>query len=161
MTGLSEKYGLSEVEAVDVRVARRSPLKDATVLAICNSTAEQRLEYAIKRIADMQEVWTVWEGDKLPEFEGEQGYVVWCWPDREFAERAHSSTLTDPQIVPIPINDFLDEVLSASNCDVGVFPMDITSRMRVMTPDDFAAAIGNESARYVKPTNMQTLRKVL
>ena len=145
----SVKYGLDNIDDVETRIARRSPMAEQKFDALMKADPDQREKYFYNQCADHQEVWIVWDDDILPIYNGERGELINVWPDQEFAKKCHFPSVKNPKVTPIPLNDFMDKFLQKEpNVELSIFPIGPNSLTKVIQIESFAITLSNELARY-------------
>lgn len=155
----SEKYGFKNVLSQPVRVEHRRDISEKEYLGVVSSAAEQRKKYTLNEIADHCEIWTAWDGDELPTFESSLNDVIDIWPHRLFAERLSAPNEGDWRMVPIPIDEFIDELLFSDDraIDVALLPIGTNSEVIMMTREGFATELAQEWSRIYGPIPKQLI----
>jgi len=146
----SEQYGITQVSNFDVRASNRRRLSAAEVSALSKASSIERQKYTINSIAFHEELWTIWDGNELPLFESTANDVLHIWPHQQFAEQFASPTIADPRSVPIPLDDFLDEILLLENgdpTDVAYFPIGTGKEAIFGSSSEFASLVSIEWRR--------------
>jgi len=137
----SQEIGLSPVLDVEERIRQRRKLSDKEVEGVVCSDPEKRRKYFFSKIVDSHEIWTVWDSDELPTFTSSRNDLIYVWPAKEFADAYNSKSISNPRSVPIPIDDFIDEILYSEEgkreLDVGIFPVNGCELFIAMGRDDF------------------------
>ena len=147
----SVKYGISGIDDVETRISNREVLSEEKFQALINASADAREKYFFNQVALKQEVWMLFDDEIFPIYNGEQTELINVWPDKEFAEECHMPSVVSPRAVPIPIDDFLDEILQPEPLiELSIFPVGVNSPTKVGSIDYFATTISNEIARYQK-----------
>ena len=135
---------------VEARIERRKEISNNLVSRFLDVEAEKRGKYFFNEVADHQEVWTVWDGEVLPEYETSIGkWAINCWPHRAFAREFHSKTIKDPQFVPIPIDAFIDDVIKPNidTLELMIFPVAVNHTALCMEPNAFISRLLEEYNR--------------
>lgn len=146
----SKKANIINVMDVETRTKRRKSLSDPQIDSLVTASPETRQKYLIDQIADNHELWVVFDGQELPTFESSQNDVVHVWPNREFASLFRSKTIANPEVVPIPIDDWIDDVLYAPNLepvDIAYFPVGLGKPVVMSDQDEFLRLVSSEWIR--------------
>ena len=118
-----EDLGLGLVRSLDDRIKRRQELPVNEADSVLKGSANTRYEYFFNAVSKGQEIWTIWDGEHMAEY-GEDPAWIPVFPTRQFCELV-SINEKDVSFVPIPIDDFVNEIvpyLSANNIVVLIFP---------------------------------------
>ena len=152
---LSEQYKITNIDDVETRIARRKNMSSVKADAIMKADADKREKYFFNQVADMQEVWTVWDDDVIPIYMGEKAENIRVWPDEIFAKNCHFESIDNPVITPIPIDDFLDKILqNEPGVELAIFPLRNEGLCKISPLDYFATRLSNEIARYQLPPQL-------
>jgi Protein of unknown function (DUF2750) len=150
VANLSDELGLSPILDVETRIARRTPISQEEFNGLSRANAQQRQEYLINEIVNSHELWTVFDGDELPAFSSSQNDVLHIWPSKEFALRYFSPTISNPHATPIPINDWVDQILFGSqsrNLDLACFPVGTGKIVNMASRETFIELVMNQWRR--------------
>lgn len=136
------ELGFPETLDVETRIARRQSLSDEFVKSICASNATDRYEYAIETICTNQELWTVWIDDRGLMVWGSEnmGFTTNIFPNIEFAKVFLRHSRPTPEFIPVPIDDFIDELgprLLQQSCNVALFDVPNSNSSIVLSVNDF------------------------
>lgn len=96
-----------------------SKMEFESVIAL---NAEARYKYFIKRVADSQTAWSLWDGKRwyvYTSLEGRQFFPL--WPAKEYGDACAEGTSEKATARPIRVDRLIDEFLPAMVAD-GVFP---------------------------------------
>jgi len=140
--GYARDLGLFPIAELETRIQERINLREEEIKSVSSKINSVMDKYFFRKIVDHHEIWTVWDGGELPVFEGEGGTYFCVWPSREYAELFQGKTIIDPKYVPIPIDDFVDEILFRNGKvldseDIGIFPVGDHQPFSVMSSEAF------------------------
>ena len=147
----SSILGFSNILSSTMRKSNRKCLPSDIVHHMVQSDFDSRAKYFFNEVAEHQEIWTIWDDGVLPEYYTQEGtLVIYCWPHEQFARNFYSSVLSDPIAVPIPINDWVDDILLSlpEKCHLGVFPIN-NNPMLVMDQSEFVEKLFFQYHRIV------------
>jgi Protein of unknown function (DUF2750) len=96
---------------VEVRILNRKFLSNEEINGVISAGADKRKKYFFSKIVSSHELWTVFDGSKLPTFKTSKNDSLQVWPEKQFAEMFFDKTISQPKVVPIPINDWIDLIL--------------------------------------------------
>ena len=118
--------------------------------AVLKLDAAQRYSYFVKRVADWEAAWGLWEdgwalvgGD-----DGRTGFPL--WPAREYAWACAAGEWAGYRPGQIAIGDLVGEVLSRLQAEgvlVGVFPTP-TGKGMLVEPNELGSSLRAECERY-------------
>jgi len=124
------------------------PKQIESVLAL---EGPKRYEHFIKRVADSQRVWGLYnDGWALAEANEDGVRVFPLWPDEDYAEMCAKDEWSEFEPKPIPLDEFLDEVLPGMEEDriiPGVFWKPDGNAV-TPTPAQLAAHLQEELEEY-------------
>lgn len=141
------RFDLSE------RMKRRSELSKEILGEIYSKTHIEREKYFFNEVVNYEEVWTLWDGEELPEFQTEEGsWVLHVWPHKQFVQIYDAPSIASPQIIPIPIDAWVNDILfnSADDISVSVFPSN-SIPVSVMRKEEFIERIYSEFVKVNIP----------
>jgi Protein of unknown function (DUF2750) len=96
---------------VEIRISNRKNLSDKQINGLISANSDKRKKYFFSEIVSNHELWTVFDGQKLPTFKTSKNDALQVWPYKEFAEIFFDKSILHPKIVPIPIDDWIDLIL--------------------------------------------------
>jgi len=151
----SEEYKIVPQLSLEERISRRSELTLEKTEALLNADFDDKEKYFFNEVSNNEEVWTLWESGQLMEFSlANNVWGVCAWPNEVFVRKfAITLGLESYDVVPIPINDFLDEVIFNQNpaSDVIIFPIEVNAKSNVCSAEVFAEKLSNTSRRMIPP----------
>lgn len=158
MPNISFELGICPVATIESRLAKRKNLSEDKCKRLISFSPQRRQNYTIRTIVEHQEVWTRWEGDELPMFESSQNAIVHIWPHQELASQFNDDKLESPKCVPIPLNDWIDEILFVddSKMDVGYFPIDMKKPVMMSSKEEFLYLLLDEWEYKYSLSNAKT-----
>ena len=153
----SEIYNILQTLDTDTRISRRKKLSKDKIDGLLNTPPEKRSAYSYSQIAESEEIWTLWEPKGLTEFSIKNEAAIFVWPHEEFVinfSKQLSQNL-DYKTIPIPMNDFIDEILfyKASEYLLGIFPTVPNEKAIIHSPEEFLMSLKHEISRY-NPDNL-------
>lgn len=84
--------------------------------------AEARYKYFVKRVADSQTAWSLWDGEKWVVYASSEGRQFFpLWPAKEYGDACAKSVSENAASHPIKVDRLIDEFLPAMVSD-GVLP---------------------------------------
>lgn len=112
----SSEVGFDSVPDVENRLAMRKVASNEFISAMKKMSAESRYMFFTRETAWRQEVWTLWDGNELPEMKYDDGWTVPVWTHRELALESSNNpswleVFSAPKAVPIPIDHWIDKFL--------------------------------------------------
>ena len=113
----SKRLGITSKLTVDERIKAREDFDLAGVKSFFQTTVEDRSRLTYKIFSMKEEVWTAWDSEGLYEFYCEDEKVaVPVWPFESIARfgLTRAFDVSAINFVPIPLDDFIDEVVFAS-----------------------------------------------
>lgn len=124
-------------------------VSEKEVAAVTSLPGARRYEYFIKKVADQNQVWALWQGSWATGVTDEGTITFPVWPAREYAERCRTGDWAAFESRSIPLSDFLNELLPQLTSDglrVSVF--DTPSEEAVFVDhDQFLADVRAELAK--------------
>lgn len=117
---------------------------------VINSSAEERYSYFIRKVADFEEVWGLYnEGWAMLEDNKEQNIIPF-WPEEAFAQLCAEGVWESYQPKPIELNNFIEKWLPGMEKDgksAGIF-YNPEGKGIVVQPDKLLGAIQEELEQY-------------
>ena len=128
----------------------RLVVSDKEMKAVLGLDAAKRHSYFIKRVADWEAAWGLWDDGwaLVGDDEGRTGFPL--WPAREFAEACAAEEWAAYRPERIALADLTGELLVSLREDgvlVGVFPTP-SSKGMLVEPSELAASLLTECQQY-------------
>ncbi len=111
----------------------------------------RRYEYFVKRVADREEVWSLWNDGWLLAGDDQGNEIVPVWPHPTFAEACALEEWADSQPRAVEISAWLERWLPGMARDgrlVAVFPTPTVRSGVVVPPERFRDDLLEELSRY-------------
>ena len=123
---------------------------EGEIHAILQLDGPQRFAHFVKRVADEEKAWGLWNDGwaLMANVDGAQVFPL--WPASEYAALHRTGEWADYEPREISLEDLLEELipkLGKSGVLPGVFPTP-TGRGVTPTPQEFAAALRSELEKY-------------
>lgn len=147
MIAYSSRFGIYPIFDVETRIKRRIDPSIEMMDGFSKASALKRQKHTLEMIVTHQEVWTVWDGNQLPTYETEGNPAMDIWPYKKAAELFHRQDVCNPQFVPIPLDDWINEILFTNNTDpvdISYFPSGNKKQVMVSDKDEFLRLVQNE-----------------
>jgi hypothetical protein len=125
--------GLPDVEenGPPMRITRKE------VEAVIKLPGEKRYSYFVKKIADQNQVWGLWNEGWAMGITDEGTPTIPLWPAKEYAELCRYGDWVCFQPTPIPLHEFMDEMLpDLTNDGVQVSIFDTPSKDAVFVSNE-------------------------
>lgn len=118
--------------------------------AVLKLDAAQRYSYFIKRVADWEAAWGLWDDGwaLVGDDDGRTGFPL--WPAREYAEGCAAGEWAAYRPEQIALTDLMSELLVRLRDDgvlVGVFPT-LANKGMLVEPNEVAAGLRAECRQY-------------
>lgn len=111
---------------------------------------EKRYEYFIKKVADWQEIWSLWKDGWVLMGDESQTEVIPVWPHPIFAEASATGEWLGYTPKKIPLEEWLTKWTPGMEKDhrmIAVFPV-TTGKATTATPSKLKSDLEEELAKY-------------
>lgn len=125
-------------------------MKTEEIRALIQKPPADRYEYFIKRIADREELWGLFNDGWAMAGTDDDRTVFPVWPAEEYARLCADDYWAEFVPKPIPIYDFLNDSLprfQENGLLIGVFPTPENNGV-VVNVEDFARDLNSELSNY-------------
>lgn len=149
---ISRQLGFVLSTTLEERIAQREDPKPQEVERVIKLTEDERYDIFLDRAAGNEEIWAAFYPEGILSIEMDGEWTVPFWPERRYVEFG----VGDPsefEIVPIPLDDWIDTVLCRDMRKDGtrpaLFPV-MNARCIVLDIDDLLKDLANEWRRFIK-----------
>ena len=127
-------------------------LTDKELSSVFGLEASKRYGYLIKKVADQEMLWSLWDKDgwALAAAEDKKSEAIPIWPHKKFAEACATGSWDGYEPKRISLDQWLSKWIPGMEKDrrlVAIFPTPIDKAVLV-TPSKVAADLGTELENY-------------